>query len=102
MFEKIKKILNLYFISYFLFFSNIDISQNSPETANNFDDFNNMFKWIDRDDYTPDHIAFLVLKKVERERSQSRLDDAVEWFDEGYYYKIRNWVDDFEVGDIVD
>ena len=65
----------------------------SPETLNNFDDFDNMFKGIDRDDYTPNYIASIVLKKVELERNPSRLDDAVEWFDEGYFYKIRDWVD---------
>ena len=66
----------------------------SPETANNFDDFNNMFKGIDRDDYTPDEIAVIVLEKVRRERNPSRLDDAVEWFDGSHFYKIRNWIDE--------
>ena len=65
----------------------------SPETANNFDDFNNMFKGIDRDDYTPDDIASIVLEKVRLERNQSRLDDANEWFEESHFYKIRDWVD---------
>ena len=69
--------------------------QISLETAlNNFDDFNNMFNGIDRIGYTPDEIASIVLKKVERECNQSRLDNAVEWFDEGYFYKIRDWVDE--------
>ena len=66
----------------------------SPETAKNFDDFNNMFKGIDRDDYTPDDIASIVFEKVRLERNQSRLDDMVEWFDEGHYYKIRVWVNE--------
>ena len=66
----------------------------SPETAKNFDDFNNMFKGIDRDDYTPDDIADLVFEKVRLERNQSRLNDALEWIDEGHFYKIRDWVDE--------
>ena len=66
----------------------------SPETANNFDDFNNMFKGIDRDDHTPDEIASIVFEKVRLEHSQSRLDDALEWFDEGHFYKIRSWIDE--------
>ena len=63
-------------------------------TAKNFDDFNNMFKGIDRDDSTSDDIAAKVFEKVERECDQSRLDDMVEWFDEGHYYKIRVWVNE--------
>ena len=66
----------------------------SPETAKNFDDFNNMFKGIDRDDYTPDDIASIVFEKVRLERNQSRLDDMLEWFDESRFYKIRDWVDE--------
>ena len=66
----------------------------SPETAKNFDDFNNMFKGIDRDDYTPDDIASIVFEKVRLERNQSRLNDALEWIDEGHFYKIRDWVDE--------
>ena len=66
----------------------------SPETANNFDDFNNMFKGIDRNDYTPDEIASIVLRKVELEHNPSRLDDAVEWFESCHFYKIRDWVDE--------
>ena len=50
----------------------------SPETLNNFDDFNNMFKGIDRDDYTPNDIASIVFEKVRHERNPSRLDDAIE------------------------
>ena len=75
--------------SNFDFFIDIDMDSKSPETLNNFDDFNNMFKGIDRDDYTPDHTASIVFRKVELERNPSRLDDAVEWLDEGHFYKIR-------------
>ena len=64
----------------------------SSETSRDFSDFNNMFKDIDRDDQTPDDIAFNVLEKVRLEHNQSRLDNAVEWFDEGHYYRIRSWV----------
>ena len=53
-----------------------------------------MFKGIDRDDSTSDDIAAKVFEKVERECDQSRLDDMVEWFDEGHYYKIRVWVNE--------
>ena len=84
----------------------------SSETLRNFDDFNNMFKGIDRDDRTPEDIASKVLEKVRRKRNQSRLDDVAEWFDEGHYYKIRSWVSETaqnwdsdgsdEVGDIED
>ena len=66
----------------------------SPETANNFDDFNNMFKGIDRNDCTPDDIASMVVEKVRCKRNPSRLDDAILWFDECHYYKIRDWVDE--------
>ena len=62
-------------------------------TSKNFEDFNNMFKGIDRLDCVPDHIAAIVLNKVKLERNPSRLDDAVTWFDEGLYYEIRCMVD---------
>ena len=68
----------------------------SPETAKNFDDFNNMFKGIDRDDYTPDDIASIVFEKVRLEHDQSRLDDVLEWFEGNHFYKIRDWVNDNE------
>ena len=66
----------------------------SSETARNFDDFNNMFKGIDRDDYTPDDIASIVFEKVRLEHNQSRLDDVLEWFEENHFYKIRDWVNE--------
>ena len=65
----------------------------SSMTSKNFDDFNNMFKGIDREDRTPDHTATIILNKVKLERNPSRLDDVVEWFDEGHFYKIRCVVD---------
>ena len=85
------------------------MSSNIPttsETERNFDDFNNMFKGIDRKDCVPDHIATIVLNKVELERNPSRLDDVIEWFDEGHFYKIRCVVDisayESDVSDIED
>ena len=66
----------------------------TSETQRNFDDFNNMFKGIDRKDRVPDDIASIVLEKVRRECNPSRLDDVVEWFDGSHFYKIRYWVDD--------
>ena len=68
----------------------------SSETLRNFDDFNNMFKGIDRDDYTPDDIASIVFEKVRLEHDQSRLDDVLEWFEGNHFYKIRDWVNDNE------
>ena len=65
----------------------------TSETERNFDDFNNMFKGIDRKDCVPDHIAAIVLNKVKLERNPSRLDDALEWYDEGLFYEIRCVVD---------
>ena len=66
----------------------------TPETLRNFDDFKNMFKGIDREDRTPDDVALKILEKVKLEYNQSRLDDVVEWFDEGHYYEIRSHVDE--------
>ena len=79
----------------------------TSETQRNFDDFNDMFKGIDRKDRVPDDIASIVLEKVRRECNPSRLDDVVEWFDECHFYKIRSWVyisayNDSDVSDIED
>ena len=71
----------------------------SPETLNNFDDFNNMFKGIDRRDRTPDSVAQIIFEKVRLEHNPSRLDDAVAWFDESHFYKIRHTVDISGVSD---
>ena len=66
----------------------------SPETFNNFNDFNNMFKGIDSDCYTPDQIATIIVRKIELKGNQARLDDAIRWFDDSYFHKIRHTMDE--------
>ena len=68
---------------------NVNNESKSLETFKNFDDFNNMFKGIDRHNRTPDSIAWKILEKVRLEHNPSRLDDAVKWFDESHFFKIR-------------
>ena len=66
----------------------------TPQTLRNFDDFNNMFKGIDSDYFTPCQIATVVLEKVEIKGDQARIDDVVEWCDNQIYFKIRDTIDE--------
>ena len=66
----------------------------TSQTLINFDDFNNMFKGIDSDYFTPCQIATVVLEKVKIKRDQARIDDVVKWYDNQIYFKIRNTIDE--------
>ena len=57
-------------------------------TAKNFDDFNNMFKGIDRKDCASTYIATLVVDKVKLERNPFRSYDVDLWYDEIFYGRI--------------
>ena len=79
----------------------------SPETLNNFDDFDNMWRGIqcaaDRATYT----AVLVVDKVKLECNSIRSFDVDNWYDEIFYGKRvvrrpRFYNDDEEVSDIED
>ena len=54
----------------------------SPTTSENFDDFDNMFKGIDRENYTSNYIAIIVVDRVRLERNPSRSRDVDLWYDE--------------------
>ena len=65
----------------------------TPQTLRNFDDFNNMFKGIDRASRPPSDTARMVLNKVELEWSPSRSSDMDKWFRGLEYSKIIRNVD---------
>ena len=54
----------------------------APTTSENFDDFDNMFKGIDRENYTSAYIAIIVVDRVRLERNPSRSRDVDLWYDE--------------------
>ena len=58
----------------------------SKRTLKNFEDFNNMFREIDREDFTPCDIADMVCEKVRLERKKYRLYDMCMWSEEGEYF----------------
>ena len=63
------------------------------ETLKNFDDFNNMFKGIDRVDRHLGDTAQMVFEKVKLERNQSRLNDVFRWIENCECYKIKRNID---------
>ena len=65
----------------------------TPETLRNFDDFNNMFKGIDRASRSPGDTARMVSNKVELEWDVSRGRDMVKWISGREYFKIKRNVD---------
>ena len=65
----------------------------TPETLRNFDDFNNMFKGIDRASRLPGDTARMVSNKVELEWDVSRGRDMAKWISGLEYSKIKRNVD---------
>ena len=62
----------------------------TPETQKNFEDFDNMFKEMDRPDLClAAETAKKLLEKVELENDKSRLDDITRWLDKHQYWNIR-------------
>lgn len=66
----------------------------SDRTLKNFDNFNNMFKGIDDPAHTPHDIAWCVLEKINRNGCEEEIEDADLWHKEGYFLKVRDWVDE--------
>ena len=64
----------------------------SEATKKNFEDFNTMFKKIDREDCIPCFIADIVLDYVRGDGDESRMDDVSQWHEEGLYFEIRSIV----------
>ena len=62
----------------------------TSETQRNFDDFNNMFKGIDRENCISIYIAVLVVDKVKLERNPFRSYDVDLWYDEIFDSYCRN------------
>ena len=63
-----------------------------PKTLKNFDDFNNMFRRMDRPHRTPDDTAQIVFETVNREHNRSKSLDAFIWLDSNYFFKIRRTI----------
>ena len=59
----------------------------SSTASKNFNDFNNMFKGIDPENFTSTYIAILVIDKVKLECNPSRSNDVDIWFNEELYYE---------------
>ena len=57
----------------------------SSTASKNFNDFNNMFKGIDPENFTSDYITILVIDKVKLECNPSRSNDVDMWFNEEHY-----------------
>ena len=53
--------------------------------SKNFDDFDNMFRGIDPENFNSTYIATIVIDKVKLERDPFRSNDVDIWFDEGLY-----------------
>ena len=71
----------------------------------NFEDFDNMFKGIDPQDYTTTYIAILVLDKVHLECNPTRSNEVNVWFNDRCYpqqYSSELSSDSDSVGDIID
>ena len=74
----------------------------------NFEDFDNMFRGIDPENYTAVYIAILVYDKVILECNPTRSYDANAWFNGGWYplrqqqQQSESFSDEDSVGDIVD
>ena len=69
------------------------MTSNNAQTLRNFDDFNNMFKGIDRASRLPGDTARMVSNKVELEWDVSRGRDMVKWISGREYFKIKRNVD---------
>ena len=79
----------------------------SPETLNNYDDFDNMWRGIECVEDRPTYTAVLVVDKVKLERNPIRSFDVDNWYDEIFDGKRvvrrpRFYNDDSEVSDIED
>ena len=73
--------------------SNFDYSTISFETFKNFKDFNNMFRRMDDNFFTPCDIASVVVDMVRLERDEAKADDVIEWYDNQIYFQIRCTID---------
>ena len=66
----------------------------------NFEDFDNMFKAIDPENYTSSYIAILILDRVTLECNPTRTNEVNVWFNEGCYPKQRQQYSDETDDDI--
>ena len=64
----------------------------SSTASKNFNDFNNMFKGIDPENFTSDYITILVIDKVKLECNPSRSNDVDMWFNEEHYPQHKKYI----------
>ena len=65
----------------------------SKATKKNFEEFNALYKKIDREDCIPDHIASVVLKHIRNTANKSKVDNVYTWYRKGLYLEVRSEVD---------
>ena len=70
--------------------SSFDYSTVSSETLRNFKDFNNMFRRMDCDFFTPCDTADVVVVEVDQEKNEVRSDDVLEWRYGDIFFQIRH------------
>ena len=64
----------------------------NAQTLKNFVDFDDMFKGIDSEYFTPCDIADVVFEKILSKGDQARIDDVVEWCETGKYFRNRSFL----------
>ena len=80
----------------------------SSTASKNFNDFDNMFKGVDPENFNSSYIAIQVIDKIKLECNPSRSNDVDMWFEESHYPQDKRYIiqttdnEDDSVGNIED